>query len=97
MIRTLTLLLILTLFAGVSGTMPAQAAGAVQLTHIHGMSYSADGARLLIPSHHGLAIFENGAKPMGQRTTSWASRPPGMRCTAVATRHPIRAWSTRLV
>ncbi|MBP6505054.1 MAG: glycosyl hydrolase [Rhodoferax sp.] len=60
MIRTLTLLLILTLFAGVSGTMPAQAAGAVQLTHIHGMSYSADGARLLIPSHHGLAIFENG-------------------------------------
>jgi photosystem II stability/assembly factor-like uncharacterized protein len=28
--------------------------------HIHGLSYSADGKRLMIPSHHGLAVFENG-------------------------------------
>ena len=36
------------------------AAEAVTLTHVHGLSYSADGARILIPSHHGLAVFQNG-------------------------------------
>src|SRR6267143_272835 len=30
------------------------------LTHVHGLAYSADGKRLMIPSHHGLAIYENG-------------------------------------
>src|SRR5207237_6723611 len=30
------------------------------LTHVHGLAYSADGKRLIIPSHHGLAIYENG-------------------------------------
>ena len=34
--------------------------GQVTLTHVHGLSYSADGKRLMIPSHHGLAIYENG-------------------------------------
>ncbi|MBI4291862.1 MAG: glycosyl hydrolase [Betaproteobacteria bacterium] len=34
--------------------------GAVTLTHVHGLSYSADGKRLMIPSHHGLAVYENG-------------------------------------
>lgn len=32
------------------------------LTHVHGQSYSADGTQLMIPSHHGLAIYETGAK-----------------------------------
>ena len=32
----------------------------VTLIHVHGLSYSADGKRLMIPSHHGLAIYENG-------------------------------------
>jgi photosystem II stability/assembly factor-like uncharacterized protein len=32
----------------------------VTLTHVHGLAYSADGKRLLIPSHHGLAIYQNG-------------------------------------
>jgi len=32
----------------------------VTLVHVHGLSYSADGKRLMIPSHHGLAIYENG-------------------------------------
>src|SRR3970282_1938674 len=32
----------------------------VALTHVHGFSYSADGKRLMIPSHHGLAVYENG-------------------------------------
>lgn len=33
---------------------------AVTLTHVHGLAYTADGKRLLIPSHHGLAVYENG-------------------------------------
>lgn len=32
----------------------------VLLRHVHGLAYSGDGKRLLIPSHHGLAIYENG-------------------------------------
>lgn len=32
----------------------------VTLTHVHGLAYSADGKRLVIPSHHGLAVYENG-------------------------------------
>ncbi|HEU0201780.1 MAG TPA: glycosyl hydrolase [Burkholderiaceae bacterium] len=30
------------------------------LMHVHGLAYSADGKQLLVPSHHGLAIYENG-------------------------------------
>jgi photosystem II stability/assembly factor-like uncharacterized protein len=36
------------------------AQAAVTLTHVHGLAYSADGTRLYVPSHHGLAIYENG-------------------------------------
>jgi hypothetical protein len=32
----------------------------VTLVHVHGLSYSPDGKRLMIPSHHGLAVYENG-------------------------------------
>lgn len=39
-----------------------QADNAVSLTHVHGLSYSADGAQLMIPSHHGMAIYETGPK-----------------------------------
>lgn len=39
---------------------PASAQSAVTLTHVHGLSYNADGKKLLIPSHHGLAVYENG-------------------------------------
>lgn len=38
----------------------AHAAEPVALTHVHGLSYSKDGTRLMIPSHHGLAIYSNG-------------------------------------
>ena len=31
----------------------------VTLVHVHGLSYSADGTRLMIPSHFGLAIYQN--------------------------------------
>jgi len=41
---------------------PAQlhAGEAVTLTHVHGLSYSPDGRQLMIPSHHGLAVFAGG-------------------------------------
>jgi photosystem II stability/assembly factor-like uncharacterized protein len=32
----------------------------VTLVHVHGLAYSADGKRLMIPSHQGLAIYETG-------------------------------------
>lgn len=32
----------------------------VTLTHVHGLGYSSDGAELVIPSHHGLAVYRNG-------------------------------------
>ena len=38
----------------------AAAYAAVTLTHVHGLAYSADGKRLMIPSHHGLAVYEGG-------------------------------------
>jgi len=37
-----------------------QAQASVTITHVHGFSYSPDGKRLMIPSHHGLAVYENG-------------------------------------
>ncbi|MFZ5559171.1 MAG: F510_1955 family glycosylhydrolase [Pseudomonadota bacterium] len=36
------------------------APGEITLTHIHGLAYSADGTELLIPSHHGLAVYRAG-------------------------------------
>lgn len=47
------------LAAGI-GITAAHAQGQVTLTHVHGLSYSADGAKLMIPSHHGLAVHEQG-------------------------------------
>ncbi len=55
------LMLALTLGAGMASA-PAGGAEPVALTHIHGLSYSADGSRLMIPSHDGLAIYETGGK-----------------------------------
>lgn len=52
------------LIAGLTAVVVATSAGAaraVTLTHVHGLSYSADGGRLMIPSHDGLAVFD-GAK-----------------------------------
>lgn len=37
-----------------------QAARAVELTHVHGLAYSADGKTLMVPSHHGLALYREG-------------------------------------
>lgn len=38
----------------------ADAPAEVTLTHVHGLAYSADGKRLYVPSHHGLAVYEGG-------------------------------------
>jgi len=40
--------------------LSAHAQSTVGLTHAHGLAYSADGKKLMIPSHHGLAIYEAG-------------------------------------
>ena len=32
----------------------------VTLMHVHGLAYSGDGTKLMIPSHHGLALYQNG-------------------------------------
>lgn len=38
----------------------AHARDPVTLEHVHGLAYSADGKRLMIPSHHGLAVYGDG-------------------------------------
>src|SRR5690606_16752609 len=45
------------LLAGLVALTPAQAA--VTITHVHGLAYSPDGGQLMIPSHHGLAVYTN--------------------------------------
>lgn len=47
------------LLSGLAATA-ARAESAVMLTHVHGLSFSADGKQLMIPSHHGLAVFADG-------------------------------------
>ncbi|MEO5735524.1 MAG: F510_1955 family glycosylhydrolase [Rubrivivax sp.] len=54
--------LTLALALGLGAATPVRASEAVTLTHVHGLSYSADGTRLMIPSHHGLAIYETGGR-----------------------------------
>jgi hypothetical protein len=44
----------------ISVSAVATAQSPVTLVHVHGLTYSADGTRLMIPSHHGLAVYENG-------------------------------------
>ena len=65
--KTITLLtgaaLIGALSAGCGKTQPDAAMPdapreRVQLMHVHGLSYSPDGSKLLIPIHHGLAVFD---------------------------------------
>jgi photosystem II stability/assembly factor-like uncharacterized protein len=44
----------------IAAAIAAAPARADLLTHVHGLAYSSDGKRLVIPSHHGLAIYEDG-------------------------------------
>jgi len=36
----------------------------VYLEHVHGLGYSPDGNRIMIPSHHGIAVYEQGGWKM---------------------------------
>src|SRR2546425_8436255 len=45
---------------GVFAAAAARADSSVTLTHIHGLTYSADGTQLFIPSHDGLAVLAEG-------------------------------------
>ncbi len=47
------------LFAGLA-YIAGLRAEPVTLTHVHGLAYSADGRKLVVPSHDGLAVFERG-------------------------------------
>lgn len=42
------------------GILAACGDPAITLTHVHGLAFSPDGQRLLIPSHHGLAVYAEG-------------------------------------
>lgn len=59
---------VLTLAAGAAVAKPARTGSPVKLIHVHGLSYSPDGAGLMIPSHDGLALYEKGrwSKAPGQ-------------------------------
>lgn len=52
--------LLLAALAGAHHEARAQNAGAVTLTHVHGLAYSADGRQLMVPSHHGFAVYGDG-------------------------------------
>ncbi len=39
--------------------LPARAQN-VTLMHVHGLAYSSDGRQLMVPSHHGLALYQDG-------------------------------------
>lgn len=58
-------LLVAVLFAFAATLAHAQ----VTLTHVHGLAYSADGTQIMIPSHHGLALYRDGkwSKAAGPR------------------------------
>lgn len=47
-------------FAAAHHDTPQAHAGAATLTHVHGLAYSADGKQLMVPSHHGLAVYSAG-------------------------------------
>jgi hypothetical protein len=45
------------LLASVAAAVQGQG---VTLMHVHGLAYSSDGKQLMLPSHHGLAVYRNG-------------------------------------
>ena len=51
---------LIVLSLGVCLALPARAASSLTLTHVHGLSYSADGKRIFVPSHHGIATYSGG-------------------------------------
>jgi photosystem II stability/assembly factor-like uncharacterized protein len=56
---TIVVAAVFTLFSNLL-LLPRADAQAVTLHHVHGLAYSADGTRIFVPSHQGLAIYEAG-------------------------------------
>jgi hypothetical protein len=54
------LMLLSTTFVPAHQEARAQKSAGVTLTHVHGLTYSADGKQITVPSHHGLAIYREG-------------------------------------
>src|SRR5260221_8602121 len=48
------------IFVGLASAVAAQTLPQVTLMHVPGLAYSRDGKRLMIPSHHGPAVYESG-------------------------------------
>ncbi len=46
--------------SGAARAQPVVTRAPVTLIHVHGLAYSSDGKRLMLPSHHGLAVYEKG-------------------------------------
>lgn len=46
--------------SAVAPSIAAQGQESVTLLHVHGLGFSADGNELVIPSHHGLAVYREG-------------------------------------
>lgn len=40
--------------------LPAQVQAIIEFRHAHGIGYSADGSRILIPNHYGIAVYSEG-------------------------------------
>lgn len=55
------LMLLSTAFVPAHQEARAQKSAGVTLTHLHGLAYSADGKQIMVPSHHGLAVYREGA------------------------------------
>lgn len=67
MVRYLPVLVLALMVAGVVPALEearAQKSEGVTLTHVHGLAYSTDGKQIMIPSHHGLAIYREGTWSM---------------------------------
>ena len=56
---TIAVAAVFTLFL-TSLTLPRADAQSVTLHHVHGLAYSAEGKRIFIPSHNGLAVYSDG-------------------------------------
>jgi len=51
---------LLVLSFGILLASPGRAASSITLTHVHGLSYGADGRQIFVPSHDGIAIYSAG-------------------------------------
>ncbi len=51
---------LIVLSLGVCLAFPASAASSVTLMHVHGLSFSADGKQIFVPSHNGVAAYSGG-------------------------------------